>query len=204
MGLNQKFMAWAMAYATSGYEAAMIDRKSMLFAGISGSILEIGPGAGSNLRYLNDQVNWTGVEPNSHMIPYLQKEAESLGQPIDISLSTLDDFEATDAFDYVVSTLVLCSVPDLAESLRKIYAVLKPGGKFLFVEHVAAPEGSLLRQMQTGLRPIWSWIGDGCQLNRQTGSAIRAAGFNDVSYEAFDAPVPIALIRPHICGVAIK
>lgn len=205
MTLNQKLMAWMMARGASGYETAMAPRKTQLFADISGRVLEIGPGAGPNLRYLPDhQVQWTGLEPNPHMIPYLQQQAETLGLPIEVQQSALEDLDCPNCFDYVISTLVLCSVPDLTRSLQQIYTLLKPGGKLLFIEHVAAPEGSLLRQVQDGIRPLWSWIGEGCQSNRTTGDAIESAGFTSVTYEAFDGPIPIPIVRPHICGVAIK
>ena len=204
MGLNQRLMAWTMANAAAGYETAMEKRKKDLLANLSGQILEIGPGTGPNLRYFNPDVQWTGVEPNPHMIPYLKQEAKTQGLSITVKQIPLEEFNAPSHFDYVICTLVLCSVPNLSQTIQTIYSLLKPGGKFLFVEHVAAPEGSLLRQVQEGIRPFWSWIGEGCQLNRQTGEALNAAGFSSVTYDDFDAPVPLPIIRPHISGIATK
>ena len=206
MTLNQKLMAWMMARAAGSYETAIAPRKTQLFADISGTVLEIGPGAGPNLRYFCDrQVQWTGLEPNPYMLPYLQQQADTLGLSIEVQQSTLDELDdQSNCFDYVVSTLVLCSVPNLTRAIQQIHTLLKPGGKFLFVEHVAAPGGSLLRQVQNGIRPFWSWIGEGCQSNRQTGAVIESAGFTSVTYDAFDGPIPIPVVRPHICGVAVK
>lgn len=204
-GWKQKFFAWMMANAADHYETAMATRKAELFAPVSGKVLEIGPGAGPNLRYFKNSMRWVGLDPNPYMLPYLRSEAEALGFPIEIQAATLDTLDCPMAsFDYVVSTLVLCSVTDLDQTLRQIYALLKPGGQFLFIEHVAAPNGSLLRQVQDGVRPIWQWIGDGCQSNRQIARAIDAVGFTSVTYEAFDGPIPIPIVRPHICGVATK
>ncbi len=205
MTWNQQFIAWIMANAAANYEAAIESRKKELFAGVSGQVLEIGPGTGPNLRYFSDQVQWTGLEPNPFMIPYLEEAAKAADLSINISQTTLDHLDRPgNSFDYVISTLVLCSVPDLSKTLQQIHALLKDGGHFLFIEHVAAPKGTLLRQVQDGIRPLWHWIGDGCQTNRQTGVAIEAAGFSAVTYDAFNGPVPLPIVRPHICGIATK
>lgn len=202
---KQKFFAWMMANAADNYETAMEARKAELFADVSGQVLEIGPGAGPNLRYFSEQVQWVGLEPNPYMFDYLRAEAKAIGFPVEIKEATLETLDCPKAsFDYVVSTLVLCSVPDLEQTLRQIYDLLKPGGQLLFIEHVAAAEGSLLRQVQDGVRPLWQWIGDGCQSNRPTHVAIDAAGFTSVTYDSFDGPIPIPIVRPHICGVATK
>ncbi|NJN23807.1 MAG: methyltransferase domain-containing protein [Acaryochloridaceae cyanobacterium RL_2_7] len=204
-GLKQQFFAWMMANAAESYEAAIAPRKMKLFEGVSGRVLELGPGAGPNLRYFDANIDYVGIEPNLYMQPYLTQEAEKCAVPISVQQTTLDKagFEAA-SFDYVISTLVLCSVPNLEETLAQIYRVLKPNGQFLFVEHVAAPKGSLLRQVQDGVRPLWQWIGDGCQSNRDTGKALKDVGFSNLDYESFDGPIPIAIVRPHIAGVATK
>jgi hypothetical protein len=67
-GLSQRIFAWALARFNSRYEQFSAQYKDRLFAGLSGSLLEIGPGTGVNLRYLRDaSVRWTGVEPNLFM-----------------------------------------------------------------------------------------------------------------------------------------
>lgn len=201
----QRFFAWAMATAAQGYESAMADRKQRLFENLQGNVLELGPGAGPNLTYFNPQMHWLGLEPNPYMHPYLQQKAEELGLDIDVQTATLADTPIADnSQDVVLCTLVLCSVPNLESTLQDILRVLKPGGRFLFIEHVIAPPGSLLRKVQTGLGPVWQVIGDGCQLDRDTGKVIESSGFAAVEYETFDAPVPIAVVKPHIIGVAVK
>jgi ubiquinone/menaquinone biosynthesis C-methylase UbiE len=192
-----------MAKGTQGYEQIVAQRKQALFSDLHGTVLEIGPGAGPNLRYYPADAAWIGVEPNVHMHPYLQQEAERLGRAITIETGTADHLPVPDnSVDAVVSTLVLCSVPDVAATLAEIQRVLKPGGRFLFIEHVAAPPGSRLRRMQGLIRPLWSAFADGCQPNRDTGALLDAAGFKRVRYQPFNVPAPI--IRPHIMGVATK
>ncbi|CAM9418232.1 unnamed protein product, partial [Ectocarpus sp. 4 AP-2014] len=81
------------------------------------------------------------------------------------------------SFDAVVSTLVFCSVRDPAAALREVSRVLRPGGKFLFVEHVHARDEGLsilgLRQQQELLDPLQQLLADGCHLTRETGQLIR-------------------------------
>lgn len=199
----KRLFAWLMANGTAEYEEKISDRKRSLFTNLRGKILEIGPGAGPNLSYYPRDIHWLGIEPNPFMHSYLEKEAEKLGISVDIRTGTAEQIEAEDnSIDVVVSTLVLCSVPNLANTLQEIIRVLKPGGRFLFIEHVAAPNGTLLRQVQNTVKPIWQAIGDGCNPNRETGLAIKNAGFSSVDYQDFQAPVP--LVAPHIIGVATK
>ena len=104
--------------------------------------------------------------------------------------------------DAVIGTLVLCSVSELQLVLLEIIRVLKPGGRFYFIEHVAAPTGSWLSLLQGGVRPAWQYLFDGCQSNAKTLEEIKAAGFSKVIYEEFQAPLPV--VSPHISGFAEK
>ena len=104
--------------------------------------------------------------------------------------------------DAVVSTLVLCSVSDPAAVLRGILRVLKPGGRFLFLEHVLAPPGTRLRRVQKALRPVWKLIADSCHLDRETGTTIEQAGFGQVRYEHFR--LPLGPVATQIAGCAVK
>ncbi len=201
----KRFFAWTMATAAAEYEDAIASRKQSLFANLQGNVVEIGPGAGANLRYLPPNTNWIGLEPNPYMHSYVHQEAEKLDITIDLRPETLGEAGLADnSIDTIISTLVLCSVPDLTATLKDILRVLKPGGKFLFIEHVAAPSGTLLRQVQSGIRPLWQMIGDGCCPDRNTGDTLEEAGFSTVTHETFDGPVPIPIVKPHIIGVAIK
>jgi ubiquinone/menaquinone biosynthesis C-methylase UbiE len=138
------------------------------------------------------------------MHTYLRQEAERLGLNIEIHPTTAEHLEFADnSIDAVVSTLVLCSVEDLEGTLQEILRVLKPGGRFYFLEHVAAPQGTWLRRMQQWIRPVWKKLGDGCRPDRETWVALEQAGFEQVEYQRFQAPVP-AIVRHQIIGVAMK
>ncbi len=202
-GWYKSVFAWMMAHLSAEYEQAVGDRKHSLFANIHGDVLEIGPGTGPNLSYYPKDIHWIGIEPNPYMHSYLNKEAERLGLNINIRNCSAERIDAEDnSMDAVVSTLVLCSVPNLTATLQEILRVLKPGGRLLFIEHVAAPQGTWLRKLQSGIKPIWKVLGDGCNPDRETWIALENAGFDSVNYQHFEAPVP--LVSPHIVGVAIK
>ncbi|HZQ54716.1 MAG TPA: class I SAM-dependent methyltransferase [Bryobacteraceae bacterium] len=203
-GLNQRIFAWALSRFSARYEQFAAKYKERLFAGLSGTALEIGPGTGVNLRYFRrDVVRWIGVKPNFFMERYLREEAARLGMAVDLRAGTADHLPADDgSVDAVISTLVLCCVPDQRKSLREIMRALKTGGHFVFIEHVAAAPGSRLRRIQNLLTPVWRRLGDGCHPNRETGTELERAGFAQISYEKVTAPVPV--VSPQIVGVATK
>ena len=202
-GWYKRVFAWLMAQGNTQYEKAVADRKQALFGNLDGDVLEIGPGTGPNLPYYSRNIHWIGIEPNLYMHPYLQKEALLLGLNIELSNGTAERLEVEDnSMNAVVSTLVLCSVQNLNSTLQEILRVLKTGGRFLFIEQVAAPQGTWLRRVQSGVKPIWKAIGDGCNPDRETWVALENAGFESVNISNFFAPVPI--VSPHIIGVATK
>ncbi|MDZ8030671.1 MULTISPECIES: class I SAM-dependent methyltransferase [unclassified Nostoc] len=201
--LGKHFFAWMMASSSSKYDKIVSDRKRSLFANLQGKVLEIGPRTGANLPYYPKDIHWIGIEPNSHRHSSLQKQAEKLGLNIDLRIGNAEWLDAEDnSIDTVVSTLFLCYVPNIDYTLQAILRVLKPGGRFLFIEHVAAPQGSLLRQVQNTISPIGKAIGDGCHPDKEIWIALGKAGFSSINYERFDAQLPI--VSPHIIGVATK
>lgn len=203
MSVYQKLFAHGLALGDDAQHRIYGARKRDLFADLEGTVVEIGPGTGVNLPYLPDGIRWIGLEPNPHMHDWLRPKLDD--RHIDAELSTasaeqteLDD----DSADVVISTLVLCSVPDVSAALQEIRRILKPGGTFRFIEHVAAQPGHWLRYVQKGIRPVWRPVADGCCPDRETGAVINQAGFAEVHYERFDARVPI--VSPHIMGTATE
>ncbi len=199
----QRIFAAALVRGSGRHERLVAQRKAALLAGLSGDVLEIGPGGGPNLAYFAPGVRWVGVEPNPHMHAYLHQAAAQHGVNVDLRLGSAEDLPAAcQSMDAVVSTLVLCSVRDQAQVLAEVRRVLRPGGRFLFLEHVAAPSHSRLRRVQNLISPAWQLFGGGCHPNRETWAAIQDAGFAQVHIDHFDLPIP--LIPQHIAGYAIQ
>jgi SAM-dependent methyltransferase len=207
--LKQRFFAWQVSQNRTYTDPVIAERKRRLFGNLHGEVLEIGPGAGSNLRYFSQDVRWVGVEPNPSMHPYLLQTIRKLGwssqryriDPGDPAGMRLPAADAS--LDAVVCTQVLCSVPYPEDSLQEVLRVLKPGGRFAFIEHVAAPHGSGLRTLQNFIQPAWTFFAEGCHPNRETGKAIAQAGFACLEIEQYRYPEwgPVA---PHIAGCATK
>ena len=172
--------------------------------------MEIGPGTGVNFMFLNNQfINWKGIEPNPAMHPYLFEAAKNRG----ITASLLECFTehiylGDNLIDYVISSEVLCSVSNLDRSIAEIKRVLKPGGKFLFMEHVVDKHNILRRSVQkTVPHTPWKCYSDGCDPGRDIGAAIKNAGFSSVEYTDYmqEGKGIINMInKPHIYGWAIK
>lgn len=202
-GPIRTLVAWATSGGGGSYEAAMAQRKRLLLRGLRGRVLEIGPGAGANLRYYARDVEWIGVEPSRPMQARLRRSAERSGIAGRIVTGTAERLPLPDAsIDAVVSTLVLCSVTDVGRTLDEIRRVLRPGGRFVFIEHVAAPPGTRHRCRQRLLRPVWRILGDGCRPDQDTAWWIERAGFSALHAEHFDAAA--GLLAPHYAGVAIR
>ncbi|MBI1955442.1 MAG: class I SAM-dependent methyltransferase [Acidobacteria bacterium] len=202
-GWSKRLHAWCLAHCAARYERLVAERKRVLIGTLYGDVLEIGPGAGPNLAFYPAGCRWVGVEPNPYMAPYLQQAAEQVGRNIEIRWGSAEQLPAEDASaDAVVSTLVLCSVRDPAASLREVLRVLKPGGRFVFIEHVAAPRGTRLRRIQGFIRPLWKRIADGCHPDRETWTTIEQAGFARVHCEHFR--LPLGPVGTQIAGYAVK
>ncbi len=199
----QRFFAWGINQVMRIYEPKIAPRKQSLFGGLTGKVVEIGPGTGPNFKYFNPSVKWTGIEPNPHMRKYLEAEAERVGVDAELLEGSAMRLPFEDAsVDCVVGTLVLCSVPCPATVLAEVRRVLKPGGRYLFVEHVEARAGSWHRFIQRAFKPLWCCCADGCHVDRRSWETIRAAGFEKSEIEHFNLNFPI--VTPHIMGSATR
>jgi SAM-dependent methyltransferase len=178
-------------------------RKQRVLADLPFDVVEIGPGAGANLSYLPDGVRLIAIEPNRYMHEPLRAAARSAGVSLDLRATVAEHTGLPDASaDAVVSSLVLCSVRDPAAALAEIRRVLRPGGTFRFVEHVAAPHGTATRAMQRMLRRPWAWTFEGCSCERDLERDIRAAGFAAVDVERYRIRSPFVPFNTHIAGIA--
>lgn len=188
-------------------EACLMEWRSELVKHVHGNVLEIGAGTGANiLFYPKNGIELTLSEPDKHMRTQLEEKVkdERLDH-VTISSHTIEESHRPDAtFDCVVSTLVCCSVPNLASAFLEIKRILKPDGYFIFLEHVGAEKGTRRRRWQNRLTPLWSKISGNCHLNRETEIALKNAGFTfkEIKRESMRKATP--LVRPTIRGIAIK
>jgi len=180
------------------------EHKRRIFAGLDGVVAEIGAGNGPNLRYLRPGTTVHAIEPNPYFHRRLHRTAAA--RRIDLALHPVPG-EAIDlpdaSVDAVLCTWVLCTVDDPAGVLREIHRILRPGGRFAFVEHVAAPEGAV-RRVQNLVRRPWRWLFEGCHTDRDTAAAIGAAGFASVKLTEFGFRSAFVPVRTQIAGTAVR
>lgn len=169
-----------------------------------GRVLEVGAGTGLNFPHYPPAVTEVlATEPDPYMFRRLARALPAATLPVRLQRATAEVLPVEDGWaDTVVSTLVLCSVPDQAKVLAEAWRVLTPGGRLLFYEHVRAVDAGLARWQDRLERP-WGVFTAGCHPNRETLVAIEAAGFAPEEVERFDLP-GAALAKPHVSGVARK
>jgi SAM-dependent methyltransferase len=176
-------------------------RRRRLLAGARGAVLEIGGGTGANLAHYRSVDRVTIAEPDPFMRKRIGPKLENARVPVEVSEAGAEALPFPDgSFDTVVSTFVLCTVPDQEAALDEVRRVLRPGGRLLFIEHVRAA-GSMAR-WQDRLEPLWRRLLGGCHPNRDTVAAIEDAGFEIETFESFYPPDPLSSLTPHVQGSA--
>jgi ubiquinone/menaquinone biosynthesis C-methylase UbiE len=190
--------------------ACLADHRRELLAGATGDVLEIGAGTGANLTHYPGGLGRLVLsEPEGHMRARLAR-ALALHPPsrsarVEIASASADRLPYDDAsFDAVVSTLVLCTVPDLPRALAELSRVLRPGGALLFLEHVAAEDDPATLRWQRLAEPLWRALAGGCHVSRRTGQAIRDAGFVVEREDRSRMRKAVRWVEPLIRGVARK
>ncbi len=167
-----------------------------------GDVLEIGGGTGANIPYYAPDVRLTMAEPNPHMTKRLNRRAKKLGRAVEVVPDVGEKLPFDDAsFDCVVTTLVLCMVDDLERVVSEARRVIRPGGSFLFYEHVVSSNGAM-RRWQRWMNPAWRFATTGCNLDRDIAGAIKAVGFRRVELTSFDLSVGLPVTIPNIVGAA--
>ena len=199
--LNAAFFRLVDGYV----DHAVGDRKRALLTDLPRELVELGPGVGANFRYLAPGTTVTAVEPNRRMHPGLQRQARRAGVRLRLVERGAEATGLPDACtDVVLCTLVLCTVHDPAAAVAEAVRLLRPGGRLLVLEHVAAAEGSRTRLLQRLVRPAWSWLFEGCRVDRDTAALLRAAPFRSVSVDAWYARTPFLPVNTQITAVAVR
>lgn len=200
-----RLSAHVLALADPVMERVYGARKRRLFRGHPTLIVEVGPGSGNNFRYYRPGTRIIAFEPNEAQHERLRQRAAIAGLELDLRGGKAETLDLDDAsVPMVVSTLVLCSVDDHVRVIDEIHRVLQPGGRFLFIEHVAAPAGSKLRRWQSRLRGPWHFLFDGCTLDRDSAEVVMGAGFQERELERFRLRRKWLPFSTHVIGVVEK
>ena len=204
---GHRFFAAVYDRMLAGTEkAGLREMRSRLLHKASGRTLELGAGTGHNLSHYPDSVTeLVMTEPDPHMAKRLRGklESEPLPFPVEVIETGAERLPFEDAsFDTVTATLVFCTIPDPGAAAAEVARVLRPGGAFIYLEHVRDAEGSRRARWQDRLERPWGVIGAGCHPNRNTAELI-AKTFQVEEAEETEMPGSgTALVRPMIQGLA--
>ena len=187
--------------------ASLAAWRTALLADLRGVVLEVGAGTGVNVAHYPKAVTRIVLaEPDPHMRAKLARRVSAADDArIETSDASVDALPWADgSFDAVVATLVLCTVDDPARALAEVRRVLAPGGRLVYLEHVAADHDPARLAWQRRIEPFWRPIAGGCRLTRRTQDTIREAGFDvrDETRESARKALPI--VRTMIRGVAYR
>jgi len=208
LGLNERLFAlWYPVVCGISERAGQSDARGELLAEASGRTLELGAGSGLNLGHYTERVTELVVtEPSPHMRRHLQAILDT--SPPRAGASTLVDAGAerlpfADAsFDTVAATYVHCTIPNPTRALTEIARVLRPGGRYLFMEHVHAGEGTVLGRFQDLVELPHRYIAAGCHPNRRTESLLSSSPLEIERLERVAQPRAFPTVKPVIIGTA--
>ena len=201
--MRGRFNAWFFTAFDSYINWLVRDQKRTVFSGLPAELVEVGPGVGANFRYLPRGCRLIAIEPNPYMHGVLQRRAARCGIDVEIRSVAGDAIDLDDqSVDAVISSLLLCTVADPGRVVSEIRRILRPGGRYAFLEHAVAPAGTLLRGIQRAVRRPWAWVFEGCSCERDLAAVIRAAGFASVEIDQYRLRSPFVPASTQIAGTA--
>jgi ubiquinone/menaquinone biosynthesis C-methylase UbiE len=167
--------------------------------------LEVGIGSGRNLPFYSAAVEHVyGVDPSIELQQMARQQAGRTHARVDfLTQSAETPLPLSDAsIDTVVSTWTLCSIPNAVAALREMRRVLKPDGRFIFLEHGLAPDAQIVA-WQNRLTLIWPRLTGGCHLNRKIDEMITGAAFKISELKTYYLPGPRPMMFTYQ-GLAVR
>ena len=202
--LRGRFNGWLLDVLDDYMHVKYGPLKSKLFGAVPPTVVDLGAGSGANFRYFPQGTHVVAVEPNARMHARLARNAARRGLTLQLHVAGAEALALADpSVDLVCCSLVLCTVSAPARAVAEVRRVLRPGGRFVAIEHVAAPAGSVVAAVQRAVRRPWRWVLEGCELCNTTEAVLRGAGFREVRIEPLHVPTVLVPIRYQIAAVCI-
>ena len=207
-GLNERLFAlYYPRLLALSEDAGQRETRRELISRAAGRTLELGAGTGINLSHYTPKVTELVItEPSPHMIRHLESrlagDTLSCG-PAHLIRAGAESLPFEDAsFDTIVATYILCTTPDPALVLEEVHRLLRPGGRYLFMEHVHAGEGTLLGRFQDLVEVPHRYLAAGCHPNRRTEQLLERSELQLVAVERARQPRSLPTVSPVIIGTA--
>jgi SAM-dependent methyltransferase len=210
LGLNERaFALWYPFVIGLSENAGQRETRRALVGMATGRTLEVGAGSGVNLPHYPAAVSELVVtEPAPAMLTHLRRQLESDPPPVgrwELTKAGAEHLPFDDAaFDTVVATFVHCTIPEPGLAMSEIARVLRPGGRYLFLEHVRAEDGSALARFQDLVAVPHRYVAAGCHPNRRTEELLRAAPLTIERLDHGVQPRSFPSVRPTIIGSAVR
>jgi ubiquinone/menaquinone biosynthesis C-methylase UbiE len=186
-----------------GERRGMAERRRELLAAARGRVLEIGAGTGLNVPHYPAQVDELVLsEPVESMARRLERRTAKHQGQLRVVVAPAERLPfPDDSFDTIVSTLVLCTVPEPDRALAEIRRVLKPGGSLLFIEHLRSDSERWARWQDRLERP-WAAFASGCRCNRNTLDTLKTSGLRVANVDRRKWSGMPRVVRPLAIGSA--
>lgn len=190
-------------------EAGLDEKRRVMLMPAYGNALELGAGTGLNLPHYPPAVHHlTVTEPYPHMLPILDRKIKTSGlcpvPRVQLTVAPAERIPFDDAtFDTVCAAMILCTVRDPAVVLKEIERVLKPGGQYLFLEHVRNPDPAVARR-QDRIQPCWFVFGNECHCNRPTVETLQGSSLEVVDLSRDQIPGARQFIEAMVIGRAVR
>ncbi|MCB0555447.1 MAG: class I SAM-dependent methyltransferase [Phaeodactylibacter sp.] len=169
----------------------LLEKRATLLSRTRGKVLEVGIGTGVNFPLYPAEAEVLGIEPSAAMMAYARKRIQEQQGKAKITLmqAGIGDAQVAAAapatgYDFIVTTLVLCTIPNLEATIRQFKDWLKPGGQLLVLEHIR-DERQPHRWLQRSITPVWKHLAEGCHLDRPTDQLLKENGFHAIEEQYF-------------------
>lgn len=175
--LDNPFFARVWTFMTTHETQLLRDLRKENLAGLSGRVLEVGAGTGTNFAFYPETVTEVvALEPEVHLNAKARVAAVEAPVPVTVLPITLENMPVGEPFDAAVCSMVLCSVDDPEAVLRKVHEVLKPDGELRYLEHIAS-RGIRGQMQKLADATVWPRFVGNCHTHRDTESYVRTSGF---------------------------
>ncbi|HUO38840.1 MAG TPA: class I SAM-dependent methyltransferase, partial [Mycobacterium sp.] len=171
-GVDNPFFARLWAVMASRQPEAVRRLRVEMLTGLSGRVLEVGAGTGTNFVFYPKEVaEVVALEPERRLRGIARRSAATAPVPVTVTASTVEELDPTQPFDAAVCSLVLCSVGQPETVLRHLFSVLRPGGQLRYLEHVAS-QGVRGRLQTLADGTLWPRLFGNCHTHRDTVDAL--------------------------------